>query len=64
MRLKKLKLQMINTCLTLQPYIYEPCVSKESVKENFPGIESSDSEEVARKIGNTLWYSSAIATNF
>ena len=24
----------------LQPYMYEPCVSKESVKENCPGKES------------------------
>ena len=28
----------------LQPYLYETCVSKESVK-NCPGKESSDSEE-------------------
>ena len=40
----------------LQPYMGEPCVSKESLKENCPRKESSDSEEDTRRIGNTLWY--------
>ena len=31
--------------------------SKESVKENCPGKESSDSEEDTSKIRNTLWCS-------
>ena len=35
--------------------MYEPYVSKESVKENCPGKESSDSEEDTGRIGNTLW---------
>ena len=52
MRLKKVNLQMMNTCLTLQS-----CVSKELVKENCPGKESSVSEEDASRIGNTLWCS-------
>ena len=30
----------------LQLYMYEPCVSKESVKENCPGKESSKSEDI------------------
>ena len=38
----------------LQPYLYESCVSKESVKENCPGL--SDSEEDTSRIGNTLWW--------
>ena len=38
----------------LQPYMYESCVSKESMKENCPGKESSDSEEDTSRIGNTL----------
>ena len=41
----------------LQLHMYEPCVSKESVKENCPGKESSDSEEDTSRIGNTLWCS-------
>ena len=41
----------------LQSYMYEPCVSKESMKENCPGNKLSDSEESTRKIENTLWYS-------
>ena len=35
--------------------MYEPCVSKEPVKENCPGKDSSDSEEDTSKIGNDLW---------
>ena len=31
--------------LKLQQYTYAPCVSKESLKENCPGKEPSDSEE-------------------
>ena len=38
----------------LRPYMYEAYVSKESVKENYPGRESSDSEEHTSSIGNTL----------
>ena len=38
----------------LQPYMHEPCVSKESVKENC-SRKTSDSEEDTSKIGNTLW---------
>ena len=38
----------------LQPYMCEPCVSKESVKENCSGKESSDLEEDTGRIGNTL----------
>ena len=34
--------------------MYEPYVSKESVKENYPGRESSDSEEHTSSIGNTF----------
>ena len=41
----------------LQPYMYELCVSKESMKENCPRKKSSDSEEGISKIGNTLWCS-------
>ena len=41
----------------LQPYMYEPCVSKESVKEYYPGKESSDSEKGTSRIENTLWCS-------
>ena len=40
-----------------QPYMYKPCVSKESVTENWQGNESSDSEEYASRVGNTLWSS-------
>ena len=36
---------------------YKPCVSKESVKENYPGKESSDSQEDTSRIGNILWCS-------
>ena len=36
-------------------YLNESCVSKESVKENCPGKESSDLGEDNSKIGNTLW---------
>ena len=39
----------------MQPYIYELCVSKESMKENCPEKESSDSEEDTSKIRNSLW---------
>ena len=35
----------------------ESCVSKESVTENCPGKESSNSEEDASRIGNALWSS-------
>ena len=41
----------------LQSYMYEPYVSKESVKENCTEKESSDSEEGSSKIGNTPWCS-------
>ena len=34
----------------LQQYMQEPCVSKESVKENCPGKELSHSEEVTGRI--------------
>ena len=34
--------------------MYEPCVSKDSMKENCPGKASSDSEEDTCRIGNTL----------
>ena len=40
----------------LQPYMCKPCVSKESVKENCSGQESSDSEEDTIEIGNTPWW--------
>ena len=56
MGLKKVKVQVMNTCLTLQS-CNRTCtnpVSKESVKENCSGKESSDSEEDTSKIGNTL----------
>ena len=38
-----------------QPYMYETCVSKESVKESCIKKESSDSEEDSSRIRNTLW---------
>ena len=38
----------------LQPYMYKPCVSKESLKESCLGKESSDSEEDSSRIGNSL----------
>ena len=41
----------------LQPYMYKPCVSKESVKDNCPGKKPSDLQESASRIGNTLWCS-------
>ena len=41
----------------LQPYMYEPCVSKESLKESCTGKESSDSEEDSSRIGNAHWCS-------
>ena len=41
----------------LHPYMYEPCASKESLKENSSGIESSDSQGDSSRIGNTLWCS-------
>ena len=41
----------------LQPYLYWPCVSKEAIKENCSGKESSDSEEDFGRIGNALWCS-------
>ena len=41
----------------LQSYMYELCVSKASVKENYPGKQSSDSEEGTGNIGNTHWCS-------
>ena len=39
----------------LQPYRYEPCVSKEPLKEICPEKESSDSQQGISRIGNTLW---------
>ena len=39
----------------LQSYMFEPCVSEESIKKNCSGKESSDSEEDTSKIGNTLF---------
>ena len=41
----------------LEPYMYNPCVSKETGKENCPIKESLDSEEDTSRIGNTLWCS-------
>ena len=41
----------------LPPNMYETWVSKESVKENCPGKESSDSEEGTSRIGNAIWCS-------
>ena len=38
----------------LQLYMYEPYVSKESLKESCPGKESSDLEEDRSRIGNIL----------
>ena len=38
----------------LQPYMYENCISKESLKESCLGKESSDLEEDSSRIGNTL----------
>ena len=58
MGLKKGKLEddeYLPDLTKLQPYIYKPCVSKESLKESCPGKESSDSEEDSSRIGNTLW---------
>ena len=40
----------------LKLYIYKPCVSKESSKENCAGKEWSGSEEDNSRIGNTLYY--------
>ena len=37
--------------------MYEPCASKESMKGNYAGKESSDSEEDTSSFGNTLWCS-------
>ena len=37
--------------------MYEPFVSKESVKGYYSRKESSDSEEDSSNIGNTLWCS-------
>ena len=39
----------------LQPYMYEPYLSKECLKENCWGIESSNSEDDSSRIRNTLW---------
>ena len=39
----------------LQPYMYESCVWKESVTENWQGKELSDSEEDVSRTGNTIW---------
>ena len=44
----------------LQSYMYEPCVSKVSVKENCPGKNSSDSEEgtstnQCKKLNTNQW---------
>ena len=58
MGLKKVKLQIMNNYLTLQSCnlrCTKSCVSNESVKENCPGNELSDSEEDTCRIGNTLW---------
>ena len=40
--------------------MYEPCVSKESLKEKCPGKELLDSQEDTSKIGNTLWWCSCV----
>ena len=40
----------------LKLYIYKPCVSKESLKENCAGKEWSGWEEDNSRIGNTLYY--------
>ena len=58
MGLKKIKFQMMNTCLTLQSCNRTSMnpVFQKSPKENCPGKESSDSEDTSR-IGNTLWCS-------
>ena len=57
-----MKIQMKNTCLTLQSF---NCAStnpvfQKSPKENYPGKESSDSEDTS-SIGNTLWCSCGIS---
>ena len=36
----------------LQLYMYEPCISKKSLKESCPGKKSSDFEEGSSKIRN------------
>ena len=41
----------------LQRYMYKPFVSREFVTENLQGKQSSDLEEDASRIGNTLWSS-------
>ena len=59
MELKKVKFQMMNTCLNLQSCnctSMSPAFQK-SPKENCPGKESSGSEEDTSRIGNTLWCS-------
>ena len=58
MGMKKIKFQMMNTCLTLQSCNRTSMnpVFQKSPKENCPGKESSDSEDTSR-IGNTLWCS-------
>ena len=50
MGLKKVKLQMMNTCLTLQSCNCTGTnpIFQKSVKENCPGKESTNSEEDAR----------------
>ena len=48
------KVKYLSDFTKLQPYMYKPRVSKESVKENYPGKEWSDAEEDASRTGNTL----------
>ena len=41
--------------IKLQSYMYEPCVSSETVKENCLRKKWSDKEEDTSKVRNTLW---------
>ena len=41
--------------IKLQSYMYETCVSSETVKENCLRKKWSDKEEDISKVGNTLW---------
>ena len=49
--------EYLSDFLKLQQYMYSPCVSKESLKENCPRKTPSDSEEDTVWIGNILWCS-------
>ena len=52
-----MKLQMMNNLpdfTKVQLHMYEPCVSKESLRESCPGKESSDSAEELEILSSVL----------